>query len=320
MYRLKEFRFFPTKKYIFKDIENKNNYKSKYIIHKLAPKQIDFNNFHTVKPFNRFGKTKIYNSGLDPQSCFVDFINKDPDKPYKRHISPIITKDIRYTPSSPFRWDIGCTKSCHRKELLPKLDPYKEYNFLNKSYKSLDINSKNNEDENYKINEINYLPTDHISIREPKLSKSIDNNDLKNFPFLKLKGEYCNTSDSNSFWVPRNNSDKSLSNKSSVDYNIINNKNENFYENNNESMLNKTLFNKKKGIAEFESTQRLYGPHFNQTFLRLIKENGDRFKKYRGIFSELYDSAIKNGNIYVPFHERKENEINIKSIKLRQKY
>jgi hypothetical protein len=31
------------------------------------------------------------------------------------------------------------------------------------------------------------------------------------------------------------------------------------------------------------------------------------FMRYKGIFSELYDSAWKNGNIYLPF--RKENAL-----------
>jgi hypothetical protein len=299
MYKQSKFIFAPTKNYIFTN--NKitiERQKPKFSLHKLSPTQKNFNFFRPVKPFSRFIKHKIYNSGIDPSAVFINFIKKDPEKSRKRNISPIITKDIKYIPSSPHRWVVGCTKSCNHKNLVPKYDPFKEYHFNEKSNQTF---------------EKSYLPTDHISIREPKIPKTIDNDSSSiinnsKYPYLKLKGEYNNTSDSNSFWVPRNNANKTTSNKSSVDYNIISNNKNNLSVIEKDTMLNKTLYNKRKGIEEFVVSQRPFGPNYNQTFIKLIKENGKRFRKYKGMFTELYDSATKNGNIFKPFHERKEDE------------
>ena len=315
MYKQGKFIFAPTKKYKFTNKERIIDSKPKYSPQKLSPVQNNFNIIHPVRPFNRFGKTKIYNTGIDPPSIFVDFIKKDPDKPYKRYISPIITKDTKYIPPNTLRWGVGCTKSCTKKELVPKYDPYKEYNFIKrlKPIKIINNNSNNNSFENgqEEIFEKTYLPTDHISIREPKISKSIENDD-RCFPFLKLKREYNNTTESNSFWVPRNNANKSFSNKSSVDYNIISNIKSNIFGVHKDTIFNKTLHNKKKGIGEFVVSQRPFGPNYNQTFIKLMRDNGDRFRKYKGVFTELYDSAIKNGNIFIPFSESKEEKLKIK--------
>jgi hypothetical protein len=317
MYKQEKFIFSPTKNYIFSKKEKIIDPKPKYTFHKLSPTQKNYNTFRPVKPFNRFGKSKIYNTGIDPPTIYVDFIKKDPDKPYKRNISPLIANDAKYVPTSPLKWGIGCTKSCNNEYLLPKYDPYKEYNFIKKIKINTKINNQNEKDEKEQKFEKTYLPTDHISIREPKISRSTKkgNNDSILFPYLKLKGEFNNTSDSNSFWVPRNNANMSISNKSSVDYNIINNTQNNVSTMRTDMLFNKNLHNKKKGIEEFINTQRPFGPNYNQTFSKLLKENRNRFRNYRGIFTELYDSATKNGNIYKPFHERDEDEFKNKNNK-----
>ena len=322
MYKQGKFIFYPTKNYIFTKKERTITQKPRYTLHKSLPARNNFNILHPVRPFNRFGKQKIYNTGIDPPSIFVDFINKDPEKPYKRYVSPIITNDTQYIPAYPLRWAVGCAKSCNRKELVPKYDPYKEYNFIKKVKYNKNINTcpnsisyeKEENDENFAKT---YLPTDHISIKEPKITKSKEIN-KNNFPFLKLKREYNATSESNSFWVPRNNANKSFSNKSSVDYNIINNLEDNISGIQKDTMFNKTLHNRKKGIGEFNVSQRPFGPNYNQEFKKLMKDNADRFRRYKGIFTELYDSAIKNGNIFKPFNEKKENEVKVKNEKIEQ--
>ena len=332
MYKQGKFVFSPTKNYIFTKKERSITQKPRYNLHKSLPAHTNFNIFHPVRPFNRFGKSKIYNTGIDPPSIFVDFINKDPEKPYKRYISPIITDDTQYIPTNPLKWAVGCAKSCNRKEFVPKYDPFKEYNFI----KKIKYNNNNNnintcynntntcsnsisyeKEENDENFDKTYLPTDHISIREPNLSKLKEIN-KNNFPFLKLKREYNNTSESNSFWVPRNNANKSFSNRSSVDYNIINNLKDNIVGVQKDTMFNKTLHNRKKGIGEFVVSQRPFGPNYNQTFIKLMKDNGSRFRRYKGIFTELYDSAIKNGNIFKPFNEKKEDEVKVKNEKVEQ--
>jgi len=90
------------------------------------------------------------------------------------------------------KWSIGTTCNCRREELLPKIDPYKEYHFLPKN-------------DNNKINKLKltYLSTDHISIKtpDPNLLKTIDIIKDNKKSILKLK-ELNFNSESNSFWAP----------------------------------------------------------------------------------------------------------------------
>ncbi len=310
MYKQEKFIFSPSRNYIISKKEKIIDQNPRYIFHKLSPNQKNFNSVRPVKPFNRFGKSKIYNTGIDPPSIYLNFIRKDPDKPYTKNISLPNANDTKYIPTSPLRWGIGCTKSCNKENLVPKIDPYKEYNFIKKVKKNTKKNDGNEKEEKY---EKTYLSTDHISIREPKIDKSTKNGNKGSilYPYLKLKGEFNNTSDSNSFWVPRNNVNLTVSNRSSVDYNIINNTKYNLSGIRNDMLFNKTLHNKKKGIEEFLNTQRPFGPNYNNTFLKLLNENSERFRKYRGMFTELYDSATKNGNIFKPFHDRKDTDLKI---------
>jgi len=53
-------------------------------------------------------------------------------------------------------------------------------------------------------------------------SKSLDN---KNFPFLKMKSEFGINQNSNSYWIPFLQKRAIMSNRSSVEYDIINNRN-----------------------------------------------------------------------------------------------
>ena len=66
-------------------------------------------------------------------------------------------------------------------------------------------------------------------------------------------------------------------------------------------MLDRTLNNKKKGVAEFSDFTKPSHPNFNKEYQDLVAKDPKIFMRYKGIFSELYDSAWRNGNIYVPF-------------------
>ena len=56
--------------------------------------------------------------------------------------------------------------------------------------------------------------------------------------------------------------------------------------------------NKKKGFFEFYHLQRNYEPNYSPKFRKFFLENNNGFMRYKGEFTELYDSYIKNGNIY----------------------
>ena len=300
------FVFHPSRKYNFslQTTHNKNN-NTTTLIKKYKPERIsltqkNFNTFRPVRPFNRFGKSKISENGIDPEKVFLNFTFHDVKKPYKKPVSEIITNGTKYIPTSPLKWSVGTTYTCINEPILPKKDPYKEYNFIKRS-------------DDKTIYQETYLPTDHISIRMPDLSKSVEKNP---YPFLKMKGSYGKHSDSESFWYPKRYNDFSIANRSSVSYNIINNDDNYISGVKDVCMFEKTIHNKKKGLEEFVDLQRPFEPNISKIYEKFEKENEKGFNKYKGVFTELYDSSTKNGNIYAPFRRedykvvKKENKKN----------
>ena len=279
--------FKPSKKFIFNPRPPVDKPINPYREQKLTIVQKNFHAYKPVRPFNRFGKPKIANTGIDPSTVFINFNNKDPTQPYNAKDSSIYNEDYRkYVPTEPLKWSVGNTYVCNDERLLPKKDQFKEYNF-SKHIKE--------EEEKYRIN---YLSTDHISIRMPKDSKSVDN---KSLPFLKMKSEFGPNENSDSYWVPKIQDKATMSNRSSVEYNIINNQENPLTGVVNVGILDKAVNNKKKGVAEFSDYLKPFNYNPNKRYLKYYDKNNDRFHYYKGVFSELYDSAARNGNIYIPF-------------------
>jgi hypothetical protein len=282
-----KFVFKPSKKFIFNPRPPVDKPINPYREQKLTIVQKNFHAYKPVRPFNRFGKPKIANTGIDPSTVFINFNNKDPTQPYNAKDSSIYNEDYRkYVPTEPLKWSVGNTYVCNDERLLPKKDQFKEYNF-SKHIKE--------EEEKYRIN---YLSTDHISIRMPKDSKSVDN---KSLPFLKMKSEFGPNENSDSYWVPKIQDKATMSNRSSVEYNIINNQENPLTGVVNVGILDKAVNNKKKGVAEFSDYLKPFNYNPNKRYLKYYDKNNDRFHYYKGVFSELYDSAARNGNIYIPF-------------------
>ena len=282
-----KFVFKPSKKFIFNPRPPVDKPINPYREQKLTIVQKNFHAYKPVRPFNRFGKPKIANTGIDPSTVFINFNNKDPTQPYNAKDSSIYNEDYRkYVPTEPLKWSVGNTYVCNDERLLPKKDQFKEYNF-SKHIKE--------EEEKYRIN---YLSTDHISIRMPKDSKSVDN---KSLPYLKMKSEFGPNENSDSYWVPKIQDKATMSNRSSVEYNIINKQENPLTGVVNVGILDKAVNNKKKGVAEFSDYLKPFNYNPNKRYLKYYDKNNDRFHYYKGVFSELYDSAARNGNIYIPF-------------------
>ena len=251
----------------------------------LAKNQKSFTAVNPVKPYRRFPKGMIADTGINPEQTFIDFINKDVKKPLNR--SELRLESEKYIPSDPLKWSVNCTYRCNDEKLLPKYSYFKNYNF-----------SKRNEDDvkNYKNF---FLETDHISIR-PRVIKSYDKNS-----FLNVKSKYGPFSESKDCWIPKTYKNGTVANLNSVPYNIINNLDDNISGKRGNELLDKTLNNRKKGIAEFEDIKNPSNPKFNKEFHDLINENNKIFYNVKGAFSDLYDAAAKNGNIYLPFRRQK---------------
>ena len=281
------FVFKPTKKFIFNPRPPFDKPLNSYREQKLTLVQKNFDSYKPVKPFNRFGKPKIADTGIDPSTVFINFNNKDPTPPYNAKDSSIYNEYYhKYVPTEPLKWSIGNTCVCNDEKLLPRKEQFKDYYFFN---------HKKEDEEKYRSN---YLSTDHISIRMPKVSKSVDN---RSFPYLKMKSEFGTNQDSESYWVPQVQQRATMSNRSSVEYDIINNHNNPTTGVVNVGILDRAVNNKKKGVAEFSDYLKPFNYNPNKRYLKCYDKNNNRFHFYKGVFSELYDSAAKNGNIYLPF-------------------
>ena len=277
------FVFKPTKKFIFNPRPKEERPIKPYHEFKLSLVQKNFNTIKPVLPFDRFRLPNLSNSNM----------SRDPNHLTLNQDSSIYNDFLdKYIPTEPMKWSVGYTYNCKDEKLIPKKQQYKDYYFLTRSKV---------DEEKYKDN---YLPTDHISIRMPKVSKSMDKKDnLENkyYPYLKMKSEFGTNQNSDSYWVPKIQNKTTMSNKSSVGYDIITNNDSIYAKADGFGILDKASNNKKKGVAEFSDYLKPFNYNPNKRYLKCFEDNHNRFRYYKGVFSELYDSAAKNGSIYMPF-------------------
>ena len=298
MTELSKFVFKPSKNYIFTSKEKKKIVEYEPYKTKSIPKsQKLFSTINPVRPFNRFMKPKKANTGVDPMQIFINFINKDFSKPYKSALSSCYKNDKKDIQIENTKWSLGTTCNCPRKQFLPKMDPYKNYYFI-----------KNDDNKNKDNLRMTYLSTDHISIKTPDMLNTIDFKKIDNKKsVLNLKKLNFN-SESNSYWVPFNHQVDNNFNRSSVDYNIINYKNNKISGKREPTILEKSINNKKKGVTEFSQLQRPFEPNYSPKYAEMFRENNRRYMKYKGTFTQLYDSYNRNGNVYQPFSKSNSNE------------
>ena len=298
MTELSKFVFKPSKNFIFTSKEKKKFVEYELYKTKSVPKsQKLFSTINPVRPFNRFIKPKKANTGVDPMQIFINFINKDFSKPYKNTLSSCYNNDKKDIQIENTKWSLGTTCNCPRKQFLPKTDPYKNYYFI-----------KNDDNKNKDNLRMTYLSTDHISIKTPDMLNTIDFKKIDNKKtVLNLKKLNFN-SESNSYWVPFNHQDDNNFNRSSVDYNIINYKNNKISGKREPTILEKSINNKKKGVTEFSQLQRPFEPNYSPKYAEMFRENNRRYMKYKGIYTQLYDSYNRNGNVYQPFSKSNSNE------------
>ena len=252
-------------------------------------KQKLFNKPRPMRPYERFIPTKIALTGVDPSGNINEFISNDIIHPMKRpnlYIKTFSVDNSKKNIGMDNRWALKTTAKCNDRKSLPKLQPFVSYYFPPK-YNNKDI-------DNYRKFS---LKTDHIGIQVPRCEKVSQEKS-----FIKLKTDYYFNTETKkeNEWVPLT-CKNSTNNISSKDYNIINFKpilKANYTPH---ILLNKTLYFKKKGIGEFADLTKTFRVNFNKEFVDQLKENPYRFRKYQGIFSDMYDSSHKNGDIITPF-------------------
>lgn len=112
-------------------------------------------------------------------------------------------------------------------------------------------------------------------------------------------------------WIPRGNY-KSLNNRSSVNYNIVNNDNNYSCGILDSKIMDVKLTNRKKSIAEFDDLYHVFHPNFSKQYNSAFIDNNKVFNKYTGIFTNMYDAENKNGNLIELFKNSDNNNANKK--------
>ena len=276
-----------TKTELFKNLSpKKRNINNKLMIRSksnlepiLSKKQKLFGVYKPVKNFHRFGKELITNSGINPDAIYVRFYEREITQPYKK--PKCIIEENKNIPDNSLKWSLGYACKCNKPYFIPKQQQFTIYNFSNKLSKENNVHSTDNIFNNNNINIEN-------------------NNNFKNekFPFLNMKKKIYQLSNSKN-WIPRIYDNFSNSNKSNVEYNIITNIPKENYE---KEHLPEMIKNKKrKGIAEYNENLMPFYPKYRKDYSKLLNENRNLFRRFNGIFTSMYDSSAKNGNIYKPF-------------------
>ena len=279
---------------IYRKNRNNNNldhFKKINTFTKYNSRQKDF---FTPKPYKTYNRFPInYNSINDN---YLNFMKKDIITPLSRpslyekfnfkspnykHIDIYKTKMNKKT-----KWAIGTIARAPSWETLPKKQQFKNYYF------PPEYNNKNPEK-----NKNSSLNTDFIRIKVPEMKK---NNSTESF--LKMKRGYScfNETKIENQFIP-NTPTLSVKNLSSKNYDIINFRLLNTTKNVGNKLMNKYTYFRKKNISSTFDLMHTFNVNFNKEYTKKFNENHKRFFKYNGIFTNMYDSSNKNGNITLPF-------------------
>ena len=262
-------------------------------------KQKEITRPRPAREYNRFLPIKKALSGMDPNGTLNEFFRRDIITPLHRESlyttfydikSPLFKHNNLYKTkiNENSKWALNTIARAPNYECLPKVQQYKIYYFPPKY--------NNKDPDKYRASS---LKSDHIGIKVPKIKK-ID----KKCSFLKLKADYSVSSETKkeNWWKPYP-STNSVKNLSSKNYDIIN-----FRPicgvNLNLEFMNKTLNCRKKGYGEYLDLTKTFRVNINKDFAEKYNQNPNRFHKFTGIFSNMYDAAHKNGNIIKPFGQK----------------
>ena len=66
-------------------------------------------------------------------------------------------------------------------------------------------------------------------------------------------------------------------------------------------LLDRFSVNKSKGMSEIKELLKPQRLKWNAKYNKIYKCNVDAFKKKDGVFTKMYDTAIRNGKLTMPF-------------------
>jgi hypothetical protein len=206
----------------------------------------------------------IYGTGVDPNGSFLEFTKKD------------VCKNIDI-----YRDTIG------------HIAQGTAFTARNQSH----VQSRQKNKEGNQTCNSTLLSTDHISYALPKSQR----------PFQKIFDQIitqtahtANIETADKSWEPYN-CVKTLTNKSSVGYDILSYAPNKYCGCEVPSILEKKITNRKKGVAEYADITRVTALRMNAVHNEAYKINFNIFKKKTGMFTHMYDAAIRNGGMSNPF-------------------
>jgi hypothetical protein len=141
------------------------------------------------------------------------------------------------------------------------------------------------------------LPTDHISFEPPESTWKFQ----KVYDSMLTSPKYStNFETGKEGWMPKNQL-KTVCNKSSVPYNIIAHSSNIYSGSEMVGVLDKKVTNRKKGVVEFSDLTRVSALKMNERYNSMYQVDSTMFRKKTGIFTFMYDAAVRNGKISLPF-------------------
>lgn len=277
----------------------KNKINSKYSL-----RQKEFNNVRPVREYKRFISFRKSSGAPDKFACQMDFNNKDAVKPLIRQslYDKLKEKNQNYKNGKiknskmifNKKYALGTTVKIPNEECLPKKQQFYKFYFPKKNEGKKEFIRRKE------------ISTDHISIRTPRELKKVSDSQS----FLKMKAGFSVNKENKeeNQWAPYICQNKrSLNNISSKNYDIINFRPLTAQPNINCQILNGNNNKRQKGIAEFSELNQINSVNYNKDYAEKLKENPNRFHRYNGIFTYMYDMSSRNGNIILPFDLKTQN-------------
>ena len=210
----------------------------------------------------------VYGTGIDPNGSFLEFTRKDVCRNIDIYRDTLkkIAQDRTANPTQ-------------RPSHLPSRQSAVDSSLINQTYNNTRIS------------------TDHISYEPPKSVR----------PFQKIYDQIiiqpahtANIETAETSWKPFN-SIKTLNNKSSVGYDILSNGSNKYSACDVPSIMERKITNRKKGVAEYADLTRVTALRMNAVHNEAYERNFNVFKKKTGVFTHMYDAAVRNGGISNPF-------------------
>jgi hypothetical protein len=90
-----------------------------------------------------------------------------------------------------------------------------------------------------------------------------------------------------------------------VEYNILSHKKNETSAKIKQSAITNDLVNRKKNLTEILDIGMAYANKYEDNYQRYIVDDGNYFRKNLGVFTNIIDSANRNGNIIKPFGNNK---------------